>query len=263
MNFSEVLKKIPTPQVSMPHMPSIPKLNTSGMAGTNQEELGKPPINMTQEDMQQLIHNIGESVLIPEDGAFVALWILTLIDHWNNEHERLIILTERNFYIIRYDFLHARVRDSRRIGLGQLTSVITGPLVFPSKSLMPIRSSPGVQMRWGDENEVKLTQKWNPLCRSLPYATLTHHPVYSKRDQLPPRQCEVPGAGYEDPTNPVSVYDVNNFLCALKEASSGMNIQFGSGDIVIESYGNLGSVVFNQTSLGFTKPKQVTPTSTL
>lgn len=80
-------------------------------------------------------------------------------------------------------------------------------------------------MRWGDENEVKLTQKWNPLCRSLPYATLTHHPVYSKRDQLPPRQCEVPGAGYEDPTNPVSVYDVNNFLCALKEASSGMNIQ--------------------------------------
>ncbi|TPP63566.1 Tumor protein p63-regulated protein [Fasciola gigantica] len=256
MNFSEVLKKIPTPQVSMPQMPSIPKLNAGG-----QEELGKPPINMTQEDMQQLIHNIGESVLIPEDGAFVALWILTLIDHWNNEHERLIILTERNFYILRYDFLQCRVRDSRRIGLGQLTSVITGPLVFPSKSLMPIRSSPGVQMRWGDENDVKLTQKWNPLCRSLPYATLTHHPVYSKRDQLPPRQCEVPGAGYEDASNPVSVYDVNNFLCALKEACSGMNIQFGSGDIVIESYGNLGSVVFNQTNLGFTKPKPTGPTS--
>ncbi|CAL8077768.1 unnamed protein product [Calicophoron daubneyi] len=205
--------------------------------------------------MQQLIHNIGETVLIPEDGAFVALWILTLIDHWNNEHERLVILTERNFYILRYDFLQCRVRDSRRIGLGQLTNVITGPIVFPAKSLMPIRSSPGVQMNWGDMTDVKLMQKWNPLCRSLPYAILTHHPIFTKRDQLPSKQCDVPGAGYEDPTNPVSVYDVNNFLCALKEACASTNVQFSTGDIVIESYGNLGSVVFNNTSLGFTKTK--------
>ncbi|KAF5400006.1 Tumor protein p63-regulated protein [Paragonimus heterotremus] len=255
MNFSEVLKKIPTPQVSMPHIPQLPKLNVS----SGKEDLGKPPISMTQEDMQQLIHNIGESVLIPEDGAFVALWILTLIDHWNNEHERVIILTERNFYILRYDFLQCRIRDSRRIGLGQVTSVVTGPLVFPSKSLMPIRSSPGVQMKWGDDTDVKLVQKWNPLCRSLPYATLTHHPAYSKRDQLPPRQGEVPGAGFEDASNPVALYDVNNFLCALKEACVGTNVQFSSGDIIIESYGNLGSVVFNQTSLGFTKTKVATP----
>ncbi|CAH8588653.1 unnamed protein product [Dicrocoelium dendriticum] len=153
------------------------------------------------------------------------------IDHWNNEHERLVILTERNFYILRYDFLQCRLRDSRRIGLGQLTSVTTGPLVFPSKSLMPIRSSPGIQMRWGDVNDVKLMQKWNPLCRSLPYATLTHHPVYSRRDQLPPRQGDVPGAGYEDANNPVAVYDVNNFLCALKEACSGMNVEVRTGSI--------------------------------
>ncbi|KAF6779699.1 Tumor protein p63-regulated protein [Paragonimus kellicotti] len=198
MNFSEVLKKIPTPQVSMPHMPQLPKLNVS----TGKEDLGKPPISMTQEDMQQLIHNIGESVLIPEDGAFVALWILTLI-----------------------------------------------------------RSSPGVQMKWGDDTDVKLVQKWNPLCRSLPYATLTHHPAYSKRDQLPPRQGEVPGAGFEDASNPVALYDVNNFLCALKEACVGTNVQFSSGDIIIESYGNLGSVVFNQTSLGFTKTKVAASTT--
>ncbi|CAI2734817.1 unnamed protein product [Schistosoma spindalis] len=254
MNFSEVLKKIPTPQVSMPQIPQMSKFGIN----SNKEDIGKAPINMTQEDMQQLIHYIGESVLIPEDGAFIALWILTLIDHWNNEHERLIVLTERNFYILRYDFLQCRVRDSRRVGLGQLISVITGPLVFPAKSLMPIRSSPGVQLKWGDENDVKITQKWNPLCRSLPYATLTHHPLYSKRDQLPSKQVNVPGAGYEDLSNPVSVYDVNNFLTALREACSGMNIQFTNGEIVIESYGNLGSVVFNQSNLGFAKPKPLT-----
>ncbi|KAL5966212.1 Tumor protein p63-regulated gene 1-like protein [Taenia solium] len=60
-----------------------------------------------------------------------------LIDHWNNEHERIVVLTERSFYIIRYDFLSGHIRESKRVGLGQLVSVTTGPLVFPTKSLMP------------------------------------------------------------------------------------------------------------------------------
>lgn len=102
-----------------------------------------------------------------------------------------------------------------------LTNLYTTLFVY----VFSIRSSPGVQLKWGDENDVKITQKWNPLCRSLPYATLTHHPLYSKRDQLPTKQVNVPGAGYEDLSNPVSVYDVNNFLTALREACSGMNIQ--------------------------------------
>ncbi|KAL7059753.1 hypothetical protein AAHC03_013924 [Spirometra sp. Aus1] len=89
------------------------------------------------DDMRQLITTIQQTTLATEDGAFVALWILTLIDHWNNEHERIIVLTERSFYIIKYDFLHGNIRESRRVGLGQLVSVTTGPLVFPTKSLMP------------------------------------------------------------------------------------------------------------------------------
>lgn len=88
-----------------------------------------------------------------------------------------------------------------------------------------MRSSPGVQMKWGDLGDVKITQKWNPLCRTLPYAILTHHPVYSKRDQLVAGQVKVPGAGFDDPSNPVALYDVNNFLTALKEACSGMSVQ--------------------------------------
>lgn len=59
------------------------------------------------------------------------------IDHWNNEHERIMVLTERSFYIIRYDFGNGAIRESRRVGLGQLAAVTTGPLVFPTKSLMP------------------------------------------------------------------------------------------------------------------------------
>lgn len=41
MNFVEVLKKIPTPQVSIPQ---IPKLNLN----SSKEDGGKAPLNMTQ-----------------------------------------------------------------------------------------------------------------------------------------------------------------------------------------------------------------------
>ncbi|VDL95732.1 unnamed protein product [Schistocephalus solidus] len=129
MNFAEVFKKIPTPPISLPNV----QLPTFG----KETQLGKAPICMTQDDMRQLITTIQQTTLATEDGAFVALWILTLIDHWNNEHERIIVLTERSFYIIKYDFLHGNIRESRRVGLGQLVSVTTGPLVFPTKSLMP------------------------------------------------------------------------------------------------------------------------------
>lgn len=252
MNFGDVLKKIPTPPVSLPsvQMPNLPLFNSN-----KSSQLGRAPLNMTQEDMQQLIFNIQQGILATEDGAFSALWILTNVDHWNNEHERIVVLTERSFYIIKYDFPQGQIRDSRRIGLGQLTSVVTGPLVYPAKSIMPIRTSPGVQLSWGDMGEVTAAQKWNPLCRSLPYTILTHHPLLIKQNQLPQGQASVPGAGFAGQSGTGAPYDVNNFLVALRDACSGSNIEFKTGDIVIESYGNLGSVVFNQTNLGFTRAK--------
>ncbi|VDD78339.1 unnamed protein product [Mesocestoides corti] len=129
MSITEVFKKIPTPQINLSNV----QLPSFGKDSSN----GKAPLNMSKEDMEQLINTIRHTTLATEDGAFVALWILTLIDHWNNEHERIVVLTERSFYIIRYDFLSGVIRESRRVGLGQLVSVTTGPLVFPTKSLMP------------------------------------------------------------------------------------------------------------------------------
>ncbi|KAM7542746.1 hypothetical protein Aperf_G00000018094 [Anoplocephala perfoliata] len=247
MNLSEVLKKIPTPQINLANV----QLPTFG----KDANCGKAPLNMTREDMEQLITTIQHTTLATEDGAFVALWILTLIDHWNNEHERIAVLTERSFYIIRYDFLSGNIRESKRVGLGQLISVTTGPLVFPTKSLMPTRTSPGVQLVWGDLGSVTAAQKWNPLCRNMPYVVLTHHPLLVKQNQLPSGQSNVSGAGYGHDTNAGTLYDVNNFLQAIRDACSASNVEFKTGDIIIESYGNIGSVVFNQTSLGFSRSK--------
>ncbi|KAL5966211.1 hypothetical protein TSMEX_006050 [Taenia solium] len=70
MNISEVLKKIPTPQINLPNV----QLPTFG----KEANVGKAPLNMTREDMEQLITTIQHTTLATEDGAFVALWILTL-----------------------------------------------------------------------------------------------------------------------------------------------------------------------------------------
>ncbi|VDD81350.1 unnamed protein product [Mesocestoides corti] len=110
-------------------------------------------------------------------------------------------------------------------------------------------------MAWGDLGSVTAVQKWNPLCRNMPYVVLTHHPLLVKQNQLPSDQANVSGAGYGAETTPGTPYDVNNFLQAIRDACSATNVEFKTGDITIESYGNLGSVVFNQTSLGFTRSK--------
>ncbi|VDL99515.1 unnamed protein product [Schistocephalus solidus] len=117
------------------------------------------------------------------------------------------------------------------------------------------RTSPGVQIVWGDLNGVTAAQKWNPLCRNIPCVVLTHHPLIVKQNQLPPGQSNVAGAGYGTDTTAGTLYDVNNFLLAIRDACSSGNVEFKTGDIIIESYGNIGSVVFNQTCLGFTRAK--------
>ncbi|KAL5966210.1 Tumor protein p63-regulated gene 1-like protein [Taenia solium] len=117
------------------------------------------------------------------------------------------------------------------------------------------RTSPGVQLVWGDLGSVTAAQKWNPLCRNMPYVVLTHHPLLVKQNKLPSGQANANGAGYGHDTNAGTLYDVNNFLQAIRDACSASNVEFKMGDITIESYGNIGSVVFNQTSLGFTRSK--------
>ncbi|KAL3313935.1 Tumor protein p63 regulated [Cichlidogyrus casuarinus] len=257
MNFADVLEKIPKPSDITGHLPHVSVPSLPIFSGSKNEDAGRSPLHMTRDDMQIMLDLIQQSVLAPEDGAFGALWILTYIDHWNNEHERLVVLTERAFYIIKFDFIARKVKDIRRVGIGQVVNVVTGPLTYPSKSLMPMRTSPGVQINWGDTNDVSVTQKWNPLCRNLPYAIFTHHPVLIKLNQLPQGQTSFPGLGIGNDTAPGAPYDVNNFLNALKDACSGQSVSFNNGEILIESYGNLGSVVFNQTNLGFAKDKNV------
>jgi hypothetical protein len=59
------------------------------------------------------------------------------IDHWDNEREKILILTELSLFVVSYDFINAKILDWDRIFLHRIISLQFGDLVYPEKSMMP------------------------------------------------------------------------------------------------------------------------------
>lgn len=59
------------------------------------------------------------------------------IDHWDNERERLLILTKNCMLIYKYDFIIHKMEDFKRVMLHLIDTICIGDFVYPPKSLMP------------------------------------------------------------------------------------------------------------------------------
>ena len=58
------------------------------------------------------------------------------IDHWDNERERLVLLTDNSLLIVKYDFIKLAPSDVKRIALNFIDALNIGDLVYPAASLM-------------------------------------------------------------------------------------------------------------------------------
>ncbi|CAG2251169.1 unnamed protein product [Mytilus edulis] len=154
------------------------------------------------------------------DGKILGKYLLTEIDHWNNEREKIILLTEGSILVFKYNFILNKLEEWR------FTVATHGQRTWWNTD------------SWNKNEEPGWAQKWNPFCTTLPYMTFSHHTCLE---------------------NETVTYNVDEFYEHLVQAVSecykkkrpGEKVTILEGPILIESYASISSLIYNQSGLGF------------
>ncbi|XP_061712688.1 tumor protein p63-regulated gene 1-like protein isoform X5 [Cydia pomonella] len=180
-------------------------------------------------------------LLFPEDGEYLGSWLLTEITLWDNEKERIVLLTSRLVMTIKYDFIAMKQLDFKKTYLDDLDTIVIGELVYPPSSLVPERNLRGVRLMWNKGEPLPLKMAWNPFSQDVPFITFASHPIYWHKD---------------DEVEERSTYDMETFAQKLQravEAMASSSCCIHHAPIVIQSYVGVTSMLHNKTSMGFFK----------
>lgn len=178
-----------------------------------------------------------------EDGVVQSFWLMAEIDHWNNEKERLVLITENTLLVCKYDFVMLNCEQIQRVPLNYIDRICHGAFCFPQHSLLT-REGEGVRVFWDKLREPSFSARWNPFSVNYPYTTFTYHPVRSANEQMG-HLCEI--NSFREQLN----------LAAQKAHSKNPIPGKANGVLVlnqpiqIEAYVGLMSVLGNQNKLGY------------
>ncbi|XP_014294089.1 tumor protein p63-regulated gene 1-like protein isoform X2 [Halyomorpha halys] len=181
--------------------------------------------------------------LLTEDGGeIIGCWLLTEISFWDSEKERLIILTDKHLYTIKYDFIALKQLDQRKTPLDMIDTIIVGELSYPATSLIPSRNINGVRLMWGEGRPVSFLKKWNPFEKDIPFTTFTSHPLMWHKDEE---------------TKERRIFSVDDFVLELKKLFEDkiqtLQCSLQHRPILLENYIGVGALIHNKNSLGFFK----------
>ncbi|XP_033104645.1 tumor protein p63-regulated gene 1-like protein [Anneissia japonica] len=190
--------------------------------------------------MEGAVNDCKQKVLDENDGKVQGVWLLTEIDHWDNEKEKLVMLTEKMLLIIKYDFVVERVKDHKKIMLNSIDTVQFGLFEYPDKTLVHPRDGFGLKLSWGNGQQPSLVQMWNPWSTSVPWMIFTSHPLqHSARD--------------------TKTYQIESFknavTQAIKAASGNNDLNVNDDPIRFTIHVGLGSAVYNQSRIGFSRER--------
>lgn len=59
------------------------------------------------------------------------------ISHWDHERERIVILTKKSLWIVKFDFIAMRVLERERHELNKFDTIQVGQLTYPPSSIVP------------------------------------------------------------------------------------------------------------------------------
>ncbi|XP_037106025.1 tumor protein p63-regulated gene 1 protein isoform X1 [Syngnathus acus] len=148
---------------------------------------GEPPLSLNQFKCKKFfvlrpgtLHQAVKEVKVlvdPQvDGNILGVWLMAEVDHWNNEKERLTVITDNFLLICKYDFIMFQCEQVQKIPLNMIDRICYGSFTFPPNSVLH-REGEGLRVFWDRLREPTLLSWWNPFATDLPYMTFTSHPV--------------------------------------------------------------------------------------
>ncbi|XP_076167513.1 tumor protein p63-regulated gene 1-like protein isoform X1 [Ptiloglossa arizonensis] len=224
------------------------------------------------EVVERALKDCQDSLINEEEKDIVGNWLLTEISLWDIEKERLVVLTKKAIYSIKYDFISLKILEYNRVPLSQIDTLISGELIYPSSSLAPRLSGlaegvssifhcavrqewssltsctgltqfdsrkrylSGIRLMWNKGTPLPLSKKWNPFAKDIPWLTYTSHPLFWYKGS------EVDKAKFDVDGLHSTIIRLLSSECVIR-----------TGSIIIENYFGLGALVHNRNGLGFFK----------
>ncbi|KAM8874751.1 tumor protein p63-regulated gene 1 protein [Spinachia spinachia] len=193
--------------------------------------------------LEQAIKDVKALVEEEVDGSLHSVWLMAELDHWNNEKERLVLITDNSLLVIKYNFVMFNSEQIQRIPLNVVDRISHGPFSFPKHSLLQ-REGDGLRLFWDRLREPSFTSRWNPFAIDFPFITFINHPVRNVSDTF------------------AAMCHIENFQERLKEAAQKAHAMKpfpgkANGVLVLkqqihtDAYVGLMSFLGNQNKLGY------------
>nr|XP_040039503.1 tumor protein p63-regulated gene 1 protein isoform X2 [Gasterosteus aculeatus aculeatus] len=193
--------------------------------------------------LEQGIKDVKALVEEEVDGSVHSVWLMAEVDHWNNEKERLVLITDNSLLVFKYNFVLFNCEHIHRIPLNIIDRISHGPFSFPKHSLLQ-RGGEGLRLFWDRQREPSFTSRWNPFAIDFPFITFINHPVMSLSDTF------------------AEMCHIENFQEQIKEAAQKAHVMKpfpgkANGVLVLkqpihtDAYVGLMSFIGNQNKLGY------------
>ncbi|XP_074036527.1 tumor protein p63-regulated gene 1-like protein isoform X2 [Leptinotarsa decemlineata] len=199
-------------------------------------------------------------LLDESEGPVYSAFLLTQINHWDTDKERLLLLTAKNLILVKYDFIALRRLGCRKIQFSDIDGIVVGNLVYPNGSLIPCtnsgsnsggflcliihsrdRNMKGIRLLLRQDKPDNFASKWNPFNDDVPYLTFTYHPLFFHKDCTDEKIRNLFN---------LEAFVENICLSVHKWKESSVILQH---NILLENYVGIGSIIHNRNSLGFFK----------